>query len=104
MDDWTARAKCLDENPDLFFPSGDGGRAQGQIERARLVCAGCPVRRECLDVALTTDAKHGIWAGTTPAERRRLRRRSGLASTPRRVVRRTLREISRAREGADLSI
>jgi WhiB family redox-sensing transcriptional regulator len=101
--DWSTEAICLQEDPELFFPSGDGGRAQGQIEMARSVCARCPVRSDCLTLALTTDAKYGIWAGTTPVQRRRLRRRAGLASTPRRVVRRTLSELSRAQEDATLS-
>jgi WhiB family redox-sensing transcriptional regulator len=103
MTNWSADAKCQHEDPELFFPTSDGSRAQGQIDAARAVCDSCPVRRDCLDLALSTDAKYGIWAGTTPVERRRLRRRAGYASTPRRVVRRTLAELARARDDAALA-
>lgn len=101
MYEWSTQAKCLREDPELFFTAGDGIRSRGQIEKAQEVCATCPVRTDCLTFALTTDAQYGIWGGTTPRERRGLRRRAGLASTPRRVVRRTLAELSQARDRVD---
>lgn len=67
---------CLDVDPELFFPLSETGVAsQEQIAEARSVCVGCPVRSECLEVALDTGAV-GLWAGTTTAERRAMRRRS----------------------------
>ncbi|WP_051549226.1 WhiB family transcriptional regulator [Nocardioides sp. URHA0032] len=103
MHEWSTDARCLHEDPELFFPRGEGSRAQRQIEAARVVCASCPVRGDCLAFAVTTDAQYGVWAGTTPRERRRLRRRAGLAASPRRVVRRTLAELSQARDQYDLT-
>ncbi len=32
---------------------------------AKAVCAGCQVRRECLQYALATRQLHGVWGGTT---------------------------------------
>ncbi|MFI1044224.1 WhiB family transcriptional regulator [Streptomyces griseoruber] len=37
----------------------------------------CPVREQCLDRAMNADQALGVWGGTTEAERRALRRRTG---------------------------
>jgi len=72
---WRAAAACLSADPDLFFPISAAGQAEKQIMRAKRICAGCAVRRECLEFALTHDQVYGIWGGTTPEDRRRARRR-----------------------------
>ncbi|MCW2856943.1 MAG: putative transcription factor WhiB family [Marmoricola sp.] len=77
------------------FPHGEGFGSQRQIELAQLICAGCPVRPGCLAFALATDVQCGIWAGTTPSERRTVRHRAGMTeSLPRRVVRRSPAELA----------
>jgi WhiB family redox-sensing transcriptional regulator len=45
-----------------------------QAEAAKRICASCPVRANCLVSALRTGESAGIWGGTTPEERRILRR------------------------------
>ena len=40
-----------------------------------MICAGCAVRRECLEFALAHDQMYGIWGGTTAEDRQRDRRR-----------------------------
>ncbi len=65
---WRARANCLGVDPALFFP--ERGEPTGQ---AKAVCAGCSVRAECLDYAIETTARFGIWGGCSEAERRVLR-------------------------------
>jgi len=72
--DWRHDAVCRDEDPELFFPLGESGPNLPQIERAKAVCAVCPVRTRCLDEALGT-GEDGIWGGTTAEERRRIRQR-----------------------------
>jgi WhiB family transcriptional regulator, redox-sensing transcriptional regulator len=72
---WQTEAACLPADPDLFFPISATGPAEKQIARAKRICAGCAVRRECLEFALAHDQMYGIWGGTTPDERRRVRRR-----------------------------
>ncbi len=67
--DWMERANCLGCDPDLFYPE----RGES-ITQARAVCAGCVVRAECLEFALSTGEKLGIWGGLSERERRRLRR------------------------------
>lgn len=74
MAEWRERAACRDEDPELFFPIGDGALAQAQMERAKAICARCPVVRECLAWALKTGQDAGVWGGLTEQERRQLRR------------------------------
>src|SRR6266540_410493 len=64
-------AACGSEDLELFYPEpGDTAAEQA----AKRVCAGCPVREPCLEMALATGDQHAILGGTTPAERVRLRR------------------------------
>ena len=72
---WTERAACLTEDPDLFFPIGSTGPAVEQVRAAKAVCARCPVVAPCLDHALTTGQRAGVWGGKTEEERQSLRRR-----------------------------
>ena len=71
---WRAAGACASVDPDLFFPVSDEGEAVVQIARARRICAGCLVRRQCLEFAMETREMQGIWGGTTPEERLRARR------------------------------
>lgn len=66
-DSWQDDAACAESDPELFF-SGDD-RAD---EQAMALCAVCPVRTSCLRSALAVGEMHGIWGGTTEAERRRM--------------------------------
>src|SRR5690606_27545378 len=71
---WRDHAACLGADPDLFFPPpGPYG-----AEDAKAICQGCPVRAECLDYAVTTAQKYGIWGGTNERERREIRKQRGL--------------------------
>jgi len=78
---WRSAAACLLADPDLFFPISSAGPAERQIARAKKICAGCPVRQECLEFALSHDQAYGIWGGTTPEDRQRDRRRKRRAAT-----------------------
>jgi WhiB family redox-sensing transcriptional regulator len=71
--DWRDYAACRHADPELFFPIGAAGAGLVQADRAKRVCAGCPVRTVCLDWALTTGQAIGIWGGTVPEERRAMR-------------------------------
>ena len=71
---WRSQAACNNEDvdPELFFPGlGDNSV---NAEKAISVCERCPVRRECLDYALTNNEDIGIWGGKTEAERKKLKR------------------------------
>jgi WhiB family redox-sensing transcriptional regulator len=75
MDNWRDSAACRTEDPDLFFPVGTTGPALLQIEEAKAICRGCPVRDSCLEWALDNGQTIGVWGGTTETERRSLKRR-----------------------------
>ena len=67
--EWHQRAACRGVGVDAFvIPHGS------QYGTTRELCQGCPVRQECLDVALADILLDGLWAGTTPAERKAMRR------------------------------
>jgi WhiB family transcriptional regulator, redox-sensing transcriptional regulator len=72
--DWLGRARCRDEDPELFFPVGSTGPAATQIEAAKAVCAVCDVRDECLEWAMASGQEAGVWGGLSEEERRGLRR------------------------------
>ena len=67
---WAERALCAQADPDPEH--------HALIARAKRICAACPVRAECLEYALSgadtwRGITTGIWGGTTPRERSRLR-------------------------------
>lgn len=65
-------ANCAQTDPDLFFPvMGE----EYKIPLAKDVCARCPVAEACLAYAVKYEDEYGIWAGTTPSERRHIRRK-----------------------------
>jgi WhiB family transcriptional regulator, redox-sensing transcriptional regulator len=70
---WRAHAACSGYPDALFFPIGDV--AESEVQMALEICAGCRVIEECLDYALESNQRSGIWGGTTEKERRALRRR-----------------------------
>jgi WhiB family transcriptional regulator, redox-sensing transcriptional regulator len=71
---WRAASACLNADPDMFFPVAAGTAAGKQTARALRICQGCPVRQQCLDFAMQSGEKDGIWGGTTPEQRIRARR------------------------------
>jgi len=77
--DWGARAACRSTDPELFFPVSGVGPSVAQIDEAKTVCARCDVRSECLAFALATWQPYGVWGGTSPEERARLRKKARAA-------------------------
>jgi WhiB family redox-sensing transcriptional regulator len=70
---WRTLAACRSADPDLFFPISSSGPSLAQVAQAKAICAGCPVRRECLAFALRTHQAHGVWGGLSEQERYPLR-------------------------------
>jgi WhiB family redox-sensing transcriptional regulator len=77
--EWHAKAACLGdyEAADNFFYGQDerGIRpslSAGQIKKAREFCAKCEVVTDCLETALSSREKYGVWGGTTGRFRRQL--------------------------------
>ena len=69
---WFTDALCREPHPTVnWFPSGS------LLNRGAIaICMRCSVRTECIGFALDlppTEDTSGIWGGTTPRQRRRLR-------------------------------
>lgn len=70
---WMAEGNCRNYPPSVFFPSDGVG-----VDRARKICAGCPVLGTCLEYALAERIEHGVWGGCSERERRRILKRRRL--------------------------
>ena len=77
--DWRDKSACLTVDPELFFPVGNTGPALDQIEKAKQVCAQCPVIENCLQYAIESNQDSGVWGGLSEDERRALKRRAARA-------------------------
>jgi len=73
---WQDAAACRDAG-DLFFgPDGERGADRDVREKqATVLCAGCPVRSECLEYALRRPEAYGVWGGLGEDERKALKGR-----------------------------
>jgi WhiB family transcriptional regulator, redox-sensing transcriptional regulator len=69
---WREFARCRGVDPEVFYPVSDDEEA---ADEAKEICALCPVREPCLEFALSTREKNGVWGGLTERERRRVLRR-----------------------------
>ncbi|MEV7189097.1 WhiB family transcriptional regulator [Kitasatospora sp. NPDC093102] len=68
---------CRFTDPELFFPPDAFAPTHPRVRAAKKICDGCPVARQCLELALRHKETHGIWGGMTSVERRHLMRRPG---------------------------
>ncbi|MGH3414620.1 MAG: WhiB family transcriptional regulator [Marmoricola sp.] len=68
-ENWVTEARCRTSDPDNLFVRG------AEQHRAKLVCAACPVRAECLAEALDNRIEWGVWGGLTERERRAVLRK-----------------------------
>lgn len=67
--DWADWGVCGETDPEAFFVEKGGS-----TRPAKRICAGCPVRQECLDYALEHDEAFGVWGGLSARERRGIAR------------------------------
>jgi WhiB family redox-sensing transcriptional regulator len=69
-DVWQDHARCQNEEPEIFFSQTESDEA-----KAKKVCQGCPVIKECRAFILSWEKgaaledRFGIYAGLTAAER-----------------------------------
>jgi len=61
---------CQETDPDAFY--SEQGDWSG-IRQAKDLCKGCPVRLECAEYAIAAIEPYGVWGGTTPRERIKIR-------------------------------
>lgn len=68
---WRHQAACRGLDPEAFYPEeGEPG------DEAKAVCTRCPVRQPCLEWALATREKAGVWGGCDELDRRRILRQT----------------------------
>ncbi|MHA6620325.1 WhiB family transcriptional regulator [Pseudonocardia sp. DLS-67] len=110
--DFRHRAACRAVDPEVFFPAAvEGAEFEAQVSVAKSVCAGCPVRSECLSWALEALAE-GIAGGMTEHERRQektrrrgaRRRRQQVPQCPAGGTAREVAAAGRAAIAAGLSV
>lgn len=58
------------------LPKVDAAFAGRNLGRMKALCERCPARVECLNWAMKANEQDGVWGGTTPAERERMRRKA----------------------------
>jgi len=72
---WQDLANCRGADPDLFFPE------RGASTRtAKGICRDCQVRAECLEFAIVSSEKFGIWGMMSERERRKIRKERQIAA------------------------
>jgi WhiB family redox-sensing transcriptional regulator len=69
----TGPLPCGDADPEIFFPRTYGLACKGDIDAAKAACLSCPLLVRCGAWAIPQTDLEGIWAATTPRERRRIR-------------------------------
>lgn len=65
-DSWQESALCGQTDPDAFHP-----QPGGTSRPAKKICSRCEVRTECLEYAISTGQRFGIWGGVSEKELRR---------------------------------
>lgn len=73
---WQDYGACREIGTEVFFPDYDNPQPS-EIAAAKAICALCIVTKQCLDLALATEAK-GIWAGTSEKQRRAMVKKSSV--------------------------
>lgn len=76
--DWQVEAACRGLDASTFFhPDNERGRSRRRREeQAKSICARCPVRKPCLDWALSVREPYGVWGGKSSEERLEILARS----------------------------
>ena len=65
---WRQSAACRGVDPEIFYPASE------EAVVAKAVCASCAVREACLEFALASRERDGVWGGATEKDRRRMLR------------------------------
>lgn len=70
---WINKAACLKEDPDLFHPLAGSGNVKpevmAEVNIAKRICSGCPVKLPCLKKAIEVGESDGIRGGIWFARR-----------------------------------
>jgi WhiB family redox-sensing transcriptional regulator len=61
---WQDAALCAQSDAEAWFPEKGGS-----VALPKAICGRCPVRTECLEFALETEQRFGIWGGLSTEQR-----------------------------------
>jgi len=64
-------AKCVEEDPDFFFPDSKV-EWEERLPRLQELCSSCIHKTACLSFAINNQETDGFWGGMTPQEREHL--------------------------------
>ncbi len=72
--DWQVQASCRGlDTANFYHPENERGPSRARREnRAKAVCATCPVIESCLRWALAAREPYGVWGGLSVDEREAL--------------------------------
>lgn len=66
--EWRERAECIGYDPDVFVTTERDWTPNKALE----ICSRCSVTEECLDYAIETHQRIGVWGGKTATQRERV--------------------------------
>jgi WhiB family redox-sensing transcriptional regulator len=72
VEGWRELAECAGSDPELFYPEGAGPAVRAQVDTAKRICAGCPVRELCLAEVMGSEdpgLRWGVAGGLSASER-----------------------------------
>lgn len=69
--DWVEVALCREVGSEMFYPPDDKPVARDFYANAKSICNRCEVISDCLEYGI--NEVYGVWGGTTPSERARIR-------------------------------
>ena len=73
--EWQQRGRCRAVDSEVFFPPAHfehKPEREAREAEAKAICAGCPVKVQCLEWALAVREPHGVWGGTSEIERKQM--------------------------------
>lgn len=70
---WMQQAACAEVDPDPFFPDKAGSNKD-----AKKICQSCDVRAKCLEYAIESRERFGVWGGLNTWERNKVIKARGL--------------------------
>lgn len=77
---WRDQAACIGSD-DLFYSAADEpkGERRRKEEKAKAICATCPILDTCRQFAMDSEELYGVWGGLTESDRHKLagRHRTG---------------------------
>lgn len=66
---WAVYSACREADPEIFFAS-----TRADERAAVAVCSTCAVADQCLEFAIETRERFGVWGGTSERQRRKMLR------------------------------